>query len=106
MLILPDTLEYNYSMTFHCSIAPDETMTYKFIYTDLREYDEDDTQNPDLMVEYDASDIGGNIDELMEKSLETGVDLIFEQVKDKKIDSKELDKIREKAWKEGWAILY
>jgi len=105
-MIYPRTLEDNYNRAFHCSIRPDETMTYKFIYTDLRAYDEDDTQNPDLMVEYDASNLKGDLDNLMQKSLDTGVDLIFEQVNDKKIDTKELDKIREKAWKEGWAILY
>lgn len=104
--MFPGTLEYEYSVTFRCSIDPDETMTYKFIYTDLRAYGADNTQNPDLIVEYDASNLKGNLDDLMQKSLDTGVDLIFEQVKDKKIDTKELDKIREKAWKEGWAILY
>ena len=103
-MICPGTLEDKYYRAFHCSIRPDETMTYKFIYTDEREYDADDTQNPDLMVEYDASNLKGDIDDLMQKSLDTGVDLIFEQVKDKKVII--TDEMRKKAWDEGRIILY
>ena len=88
---------------FDCFIDVDEND--KLYYVDEKEckkhgYDDD------FLVFYDASNIDPEqLKDLMRKSLETGVNLIFEQVKDKKIDSKELDKIREKEWEEGFAIL-
>ena len=78
-------LDTRYFDRFKCFIDSDITKTYELIYKDEREYVRRGCRDESLIITYDASDIKGNIDDLMQKSLDTGVDLIFEQVKDKKV---------------------
>lgn len=78
-------LELEYFERFNCFIDVDITKTYELIYKDEREYIRRGEKDESLIVQYDASNIEGNIDDLMQKSLDTGADLIFEQVKDKKV---------------------
>ena len=78
-------LDTQYFDRFNCFIGIDMTGTYERIYKDEREYVRRGRRAESLIVTYDASHIEGDLDELMQKSLETGVDLIFEQVKDKKV---------------------
>lgn len=78
-------LELKYFDKFNCFIGFDITKTYELIYRDEREYVRQGGKDESLMVEYDASNLKGDLYDLMQKSLDTGVDLIFEQVKDKKV---------------------
>mgnify|MGYP000036776651 CR=1 FL=1 len=79
------SIDLRYFERFSCFIDGDITNTYERIYKDEREYVRRGCRDESLIVQYDASNIEGDIEELMQKSLDTGVDLIFEQVKDKKV---------------------
>lgn len=98
------TLRGDFFEKFDCEMHPDETCNYEVLYTDFREYIKNNYEDESLIVHYDASNIEGDVGELMEKSLETGVNLIFEQVKDKKVVI--TDEMRKKAWDEGNIIFY
>ena len=79
------SIDLQYFNKFNCFIGLDITKQYELIYKDEREYVRRGRRDESLIVQYDASNIEGDLDELMQKSLDTGVDLIFEQVKDKNI---------------------
>ena len=94
------SLEGRFFDRFNCWVGVDYlTATYKLIYIDEKEYIKNGRKDESLFVYYDASFLKGDLDDLMQKSLDTGVDLIFEQIKDKKvIITKEME---QKAWDEG-----
>ena len=76
-------LAEDYCEHFDCFIDVDDND--KLYYVDEKEYKKHGDDD-DYLVFYDASNIDPeHLDELMRKSLETGVNLIFEQVKDKNI---------------------
>ena len=78
-------LELEYFNKFNCFIGFDITKTYELIYRDEREYVRQGHRDDSLIIDYDASNLKGDLDDLMQKSLDTGVNLIFEMVKDKKV---------------------
>ena len=85
---------------FKCWLGADYLVDiYDRIYIDEQEYIKKGRKDDSLMVYYDASNLKGDIDDLMQKSLDTGVNLIFEMVKDKKVII--TDEMRQKAWDEG-----
>lgn len=100
------SLKYRYFERFNCDIHPEDSCTYDLVYEDLTEYNKNGKKDVSLIVTYDASNIKGDWDDLMQRSLDTGVDLMFEQVKDKKIDAEELNKLCEKAFREGKFLCY
>jgi len=103
-MICPGDLRGDYFIKFNCELHPDETETCDVLYSDYREYAKNGYEDESLIVKYDASNLEGDINDLMQKSLDTGVDLIFEQVKDKKVVI--TDEMHKKAWDEGRIILY
>ena len=103
-MICPGDLRGDYFIKFNCELHPDETETCDVLYSDYREYAKNGYEDESLIVKYDASNLEGDINDLMQKSLDTGVDLIFEQVKDKKVVI--TNEMRKKAWDAGRIILY
>lgn len=104
--IYEGSLKDRYFERFNCDIHIEESCAYDLVYEDLTEYIKNGEKDEDLIVTYDASNIKGDWDDLMQRSLDTGVDLMFEQVKDKKIDANKLKKLRDKAWEELKVIIY
>lgn len=104
--IYEGSLKDRYFERFNCNIHPEISCTYDLVYDDLTEYIKNGEKDEDLIVTYDASNIKGDWDDLMQRSLDTGVDLMFEQVKDKKIDAEELKRLLDKAFREGNILCY
>jgi len=103
MMIDPYSLEGRFFDRFKCWLGVDYLVDiYDRIYIDEREYIKKGRQDESLIVYYDASNLKGNLDDLMQRSLDTGVNLIFEQVKDKKVII--TDEMEKKAWDEGRII--
>lgn len=100
MMEYGDSLRGRFFDRFKCWLGADYLVDmYECIYIDEKEYIKNKCNDERLLTYYDASNIEGDIDELMQKSLDTGVDLIFEQIKDKKVVI--TDEMRKKAWDEG-----
>ena len=84
----PEPLKEKFCRYFDRDIGLDVTGTYGTIYTDRREfYKNDDPMALDLIHQYKAEHVCSRPDfeELMQKSLDTGVNLIFDLVKDKEV---------------------
>ena len=101
----PEPLKEKFCRYFDCYIGLDRTGTYGTIYTDEREYDKNgDPMATNLIRQYQMNHVCSRPDfeELMQKSLDTGVNLIFDLVKDKEVVI--TDEMVRKAFEDGTLI--